>query len=76
VDEFIGLGRLQDARVVSGIPLEGCVLVYAGQALTRWEPPIQQLSDSVSKTNSVKIIVFSYTLMVDVSYKYTVGAAF
>jgi hypothetical protein len=72
VDEFIGLGRLQDARVVSGIPMERCVMVYAGQALTRWEPPIQQLSDSVSKTNSVRTIL----LMVDVSYKCTVGAVF
>jgi hypothetical protein len=78
VDKTLGFVCLQVGGVVSGIPMECSVVVYTGQDLTRWEPPIRQNGDGVSKTNSVKTVVFlSYTLIIDVlSYKNTIGDVF
>jgi hypothetical protein len=78
VDKTLGFGRLQVGGVVSGIPMECSVLVYIGQDCTRWEPPIQQRSDGISKTDFVTTAIFlSYTLIIDaLSYKNTVGVVF
>lgn len=62
MEKTLGFGRLQVGGVVSGIPMECSVLVYTGQDLTRWEPPIQH-SDGVSKTNSVTTVIFCHVLL-------------